>query len=373
MGSPVTMAIADFKQKLDQGRIEFLLDLRLENEFEEWRIEGVKPVETLNIPQVDFVGEEEKYFPRLPKDREIFVVCAHGDASRYVAEQLRENGFRAASLEGGMDGWSDFYETHTVNASPEIIQIYRVAKGCITHVVISDGKAVVIDCVRHIDRIKELVAARGAELVGVFDTHLQADHVSGGRFLAEESGADYYINEIDAAGAAYDFLPLQDATQLDFGDCSLRAFHSPGHTPGSVSLLLNDKFLFSGDTIMKSSVGRPDLGGMAKEWSHLLYDTLFVRFKPLSDEIIILPTHTFSINELTSTGIVKLTLGEARSQLELYNIRDEDRFAARIKSLLLDNPPRYQDIRQVNLGLLAADETKMKELEIGHNLCGMAK
>lgn len=366
------ISLEEFKHRLDKGAIECIFDLRSPDEFESWRIEGRFEVETINIPQLDFVGEEEKYFDRLPKDKEMITICAHGDASKYSAEQLQAHGFRARSLAGGMDAWSEFYETHKVNSQPDIYQIYRVAKGCITHVLISAGEAVVIDAVRHIEHIDKILAENEAKLTAVFDTHLQADHVSGGRALAVKHGAQYFIHPVDAEGAAYDFEVLEDHARFTFGRCSLEVIHSPGHTPGSTSLLLDGRFLFTGDTIMKTSLGRPDLGGKAGEWSHLLYATLYNRFRILSDEVVVLPTHASSLKEMDDAGAVELTMAEARRHA-MYNVADEATFAHKITESLLENPERYQDIRKVNLGLLEADEARQRELEIGKNLCGMAE
>lgn len=372
MAQQTVISVADLKKRLDRGTVEFLFDLRNPDEFAAWRIEGQRPVATLNIPQLDFVGEEERYFAQLPRDREIITVCAHGDASRYSAELLQREGFHALSLAGGMDAWSVYYETHQVHAGPDIYQIYRVAKGCITHVVVAGGEAVVIDAVRHLAQIEKVLAASGARLVAVFDTHLQADHISGGRALATQHGVDYWLHEADAVGATYAYKNLATGCRLTVGGLLLEALPSPGHTPGSTSFSLDSRFLFTGDTIMKSGMGRPDLGGQAAAWSHLLFQTLFERYATVPDTVTVLPSHAASIREMDAQGAVSLTMAEAR-QHDLYQVRDESAFAARITASLPENPERYQEIRQVNMGLLTPDEKKQQELEIGKNLCGMAQ
>lgn len=372
MDKNIAIGPEELKKRLDRNDVMLIFDLRNRDEFESWRIEGRGNMESLNIPQTDFAGEEEKYLDRLPRDRQIITICAHGDAARYSAELLLEKGFDAVSILGGMDLWSEFYETRKVSDLPEIYQIYRTAKGCMSYVVISGGEAVVIDAVRHVERILSIAEAAGARVIHVFDTHLQADHISGGREIAERLGVPYHISGEDAAGAAYAYDPLRDGESFSFGKCVLDVVNSPGHTPGSTSFLLDRKFLFTGDTIMKTSIGRPDLGGKADDWALLLYDTLFRRYSILSDDIVILPSHAASITEQDEKGIVRLTLGQARRESELFNIRDTAAFVGRIKSTLLENPARYQDIRKVNLGILTPDEQKRKELEIGKNLCGMA-
>ncbi len=370
-GGQTEISVAELKRRLDQGTVGFLFDMRNPDEFDSWRIEGRTPVETINIPQVDFVGEEDKYLHRLPRDKEMVVVCAHGGASKYTAELLQEKGFRAVGLAGGMDAWSEFYEVTKIQDDPVVYQVYRVAKGCITHVVVAGGEAIVVDPVRHLDRILPVVERAGARIVAVVDTHLQADHISGGRELAARTGAPYWISPLDARDAAYAYRPLEDGTLFRIGASRLTAMHSPGHTPGSTSLLLDGRFLLSGDAIMRSSPGRPDLGGRADEWSLLLYDTLFHRFSSLADEVVVLPSHAASMREVNDDGSVRLTMGEARDH-ELFHTEDKEQFIAKVAASLPENPDRYQDIRKVNLGLLDPDEDKRKELEIGKNLCGMS-
>jgi glyoxylase-like metal-dependent hydrolase (beta-lactamase superfamily II)/rhodanese-related sulfurtransferase len=363
----------ELKKRLDTNQVDFLFDLRNEDEFKSWRIEGRTEFQALNIPQEEFVGEEERHLARFPKGKEIVAVCAHGDSSKYAANLLTGIGLSAVSLQGGMDTWSGFYETHRIGDDPAVYQVFRVARGCLAYLVVSRGFAVVIDSSRHFDRIEDLAQSRSARIVRVLDTHLHADHISGGRELAEKSGAPYCLHPADAGGASYPYIPLADRQSFTFGAGTIDVIHSPGHTPGSTSFLLNKRYLFTGDTIMKTGIGRPDLGGKAREWAALLYDTLFGRFKELPDNVIVLPSHATSLQEQDAGGIIMTTLGRARKELDLFQIRDEAAFVRHIEKSLLENPERYQDIRKVNLGMLRPDEAKQKELEIGKNLCGMAQ
>jgi glyoxylase-like metal-dependent hydrolase (beta-lactamase superfamily II) len=372
MSKELTVTPAQFKKGLDNDDVRFILDLRETDEFEAWRIEGHAPIETVNIPRYQFVGEEEKYIDRLPRDRQIVVICAHGDSSKYSAELLQGRGFDAVSLDGGMDAWSEYYEATMASDAPSIYQTYRVARGCVSYLISSGGEAAVIDSPRHTENVTRLAEGLGVKVTLVLDTHLHADHISGGPELAGKTGAPYYLNPEDAPGAAIGFRPLEDGMGFAVGNSTLRVIHSPGHTPGSTSFLLDDRFLFTGDTIMKGSIGRPDLGGKASEWAALLNDTLFRRFASLPDDIMVLPAHSASIAEQDGDRLVKFTLGDARRGLDLYGIRELKPFIAAVEASLLENPERYQDIRKVNLGLLAPDEAGLKELEIGKNICGMA-
>ncbi|HTG00318.1 MAG TPA: MBL fold metallo-hydrolase [Nitrospirota bacterium] len=373
MSDSTAISPEELKKMLDTSSVEFLFDLRNADDFKSWHIEGKREFETLNLPQEDFIGEEDRHLGRFPKDKKILTICAHGDAAAYAADLLRSHGLRALSLKGGMDTWSEYYEVDKVSSDPAIYQVYRVAKGCISYLISSRGQAVVIDAPRHIGQIRTLAESLKVKITDVLDTHLHADHISGGHDLAEAVGALYHLNTADAGGAAISFQQLADGQKVTFGSCVLEVIHSPGHTPGSTSFLLNGTYLFTGDTIMKTSIGRPDLGGLADEWSALLHDTLFRRFARFSDDIVILPSHASSVREQDDERIIRTTMGEARRDRDLFQLKDRGAFARRIRESLLENPDRYQDIRKVNLGVMLPDEEKRKELEIGKNLCGMAK
>ena len=70
---------------------------------------------------------------------------------------------------------------------------------------------------------------------------------------------------------------------------------------------------------------------------------------------------------------MRTTLGQARKESDLYQLKEFKPFLDYILSSLPESPERYQEIRKVNLGLIDPDEARRKELGIGKNLCGMAK
>jgi glyoxylase-like metal-dependent hydrolase (beta-lactamase superfamily II) len=367
-----TMTPEEFRKRLDEGTIPFIFDLRNSDEFKGWRLEGRSPIAMVNIPQEEFVGEEERHLEKLPKDVPILTFCAHGDAARYSAEILRQHGFHAVALEGGMDRWSEYYEHHLLSAEPAVYQIYRSAKGCISYLVVSGRSAVAVDAPRHIRNVMDLAEQLKVSIVHVMDTHLHADHISGGREIARLAGAEYHVNPLDVQDASYSFSPLVNGMLIAFGTSTMEVIHSPGHTPGSTSFLLAKRHLFTGDIIMKESIGRPDLGGMSEAWATDLYQTLFRRFAALADEVIVLPAHSTGLHEQDENGLVMLTLGQARGG-DLFQAKELPDFLDRVRSSIPENPARYQNIRKVNLGVLQADEAALKELEIGKNLCGMSK
>ena len=110
----------------------------------------------------------------------------------------------------------------------------------------------------------------------VIDTHVHADHRSGGRALAELTGAKYCLHR--SADVAFPFEPLEDGQEIELGNTRVRVLHTPGHTPESICLVVTDLrrgadpwFVLTGDTLFVGAVGRPDLPGRTRENAAELY------------------------------------------------------------------------------------------------------
>ena len=161
------------------------------------------------------------------------------------------------------------------------------------------GKAVAVDVVAG-DEQWFLDQAKGANvrITYVIDTHVHADHYSGGRKLAGLAGAPYCLHESNRGKVDYDFLPLADGQVLDAGNVKVKVLHTPGHTPDSICLLVTDLrrgeapwFVVTGDTLFVGAVGRPDLLGRETEMAAQLHETLHEKLLSLPDEIEIFPGH----------------------------------------------------------------------------------
>lgn len=362
----------DLYERLGRGDRLVILDVRNEDEFKSGRIEGRHAVPTINIPYFDFIEDESAAIGQMPYTREdeIVVVCAKGGSSDYVAGLLREQGYHAINMTGGSLEWADFYAVREVVPATEdltILQFDRPGKASLSYLIGSRGEALVVDPNRNIAPYLEAAAARGLTLRHVMDTHVHADYISGGPALAEASGATYHLS--GACGYRGD-LSLDGAPgPLELGSLRAVKLHTPGHTPGSTSLLVDETYLFSGDTLFVESVGRPDLGGHAEEWAHDLYETLYVRLRSLPDETIVLPAHYASFEEMLHDGVVAGRLGDLRRRNEGMQATSDAEFLAFIKANMRPSPEVYATIRQINLSVLNLDEAKLAELDLGKNQC----
>ena len=390
----MNLSIGDLRARLMSDEGVFLLDVRPSKEFAAWRIEGKRPLETLNVPYTRMLADAEDDIPaaaaayvrknfegKIPRGSLVVTVCAKGGTSAFVAEGLRSLGYEAVNLQGGMLAWGNHYESALVVEEPDfaVIQVARPARGCLSWIVISGDEAVVIDPLRNPAPYLETFRNRGARVSAVIDTHAHADHISGGRVLAVELKAPYYLHPYDAIHPM-DMLPgrlefnfLQEGSSLSFGRSRFEILHVPGHTLGAVALLLDRRFLFAGDTLFVDSISRPDLGGRAEEWTPLHHASLR-RLLAIEGEVLVFPGHFSSAAESDSRGAYVCSLRVLRSRNEgaKMALGDPAAFATYIKSSLPFFPPQYVDIKRINTGLLEVDEDRASELELGKNVCALS-
>jgi len=159
------------------------------------------------------------------------------------------------------------------------------------------GKGAVVDPQeRDVDSYLAFARDKGLAVTHVIDTHVHADHRSGGRALAERTGAVYALHR--SASVAFPFEPLDDGQTIELGNTHIRVLHTPGHTPESVSLVVLDLrrgpepwFVLTGDTMFVGAVGRPDLPGRVRENALELYDSIHTKLLALPDALEVYPGH----------------------------------------------------------------------------------
>ncbi|MCP3027294.1 MBL fold metallo-hydrolase [Halobacillus sp. A5] len=369
------MTAQQVTQKIVNNEPLFILDVRNEDAFQDWKIEG-KKVTYLNIPYFDLLDGVEEILDQLPADREILVVCAKEGSSVMVAEMLSEEGKDVFYLQGGMKSWSEYLEPVKVadlNNGGELFQFVRIGKGCLSYMVVSNGEAAIIDATRMIDIYTSFAEGKGAKIIHAFDTHLHADHISGGRKLARQTGAAYWLPPKDAGEVTYSYVPLEDNEIVKVGneEIIIHALYTPGHTIGSTSFVIDDQYLLSGDILFIDSIGRPDLAGKAEDWVQDLRETLYSRYKELSENLIVLPAHFMSMDELNSDGTIAAKLGTLISNNHGLNVKNDAEFRRIVTENLPPQPNAYQEIRKTNMGIISPDEEQQREMEIGPNRCAV--
>jgi glyoxylase-like metal-dependent hydrolase (beta-lactamase superfamily II) len=370
------MTAAALTKKVLGNEPLFILDVRNEADFNDWKIEG-KQIQTINIPYFELLDGVESILDQIPNDREVLVVCAKEGSSIFVAEQLTEQGIGNISyLNGGMKAWSEHLEPIKVGDLKDggsIYQFVRIGKGCLSYMVMSGEEAAIIDAVRMTELYESFAQDHGVWIKHTIDTHLHADHISGGRKLAESTGASYWLPPKDADEVVFSYQKLGESTSIKVGNStiSIQPVYSPGHTIGSTSLIIDDKYLLTGDTLFVQSIGRPDLAGKAEDWVGDLRNTLYNRYKLLSEDLIVLPAHFGQTTELGDGGKVSARLGDLYEMNPGLNIMDEERFRRAVTQNLPPQPNAYEAIRQINMGKIFPSDEEQREMELGPNRCAI--
>lgn len=369
------MTVEEVAMKVINKDELFILDVRNESDFNDWKIESAG-IEHLNIPYFDLLDGVEEILDKIPTTKEVLVVCAKEGSSIMVADMLSDAGRSVSYLKGGMKAWSEHLEPVKIGDltnGGEIYQFVRLGKGCLSYMVVSNGEAAVIDSTRKTDIYLDFASSLGAKITHVFDTHLHADHISGGRKIAESTNATYWLPPKDAKEFTFDYSPLEGGHVVTIGksDINIHALYSPGHTIGSTSFMVDEKYLLSGDILFIDSIGRPDLTGLAEDWVGDLRETLYDRYRELSDELIVLPAHFMIIEELNEDGSVAKPLGTLFAENHGLTIVDEAEFRQMVTGNLPPQPNSYQEIRETNMGKITPDDDKQREMEIGPNRCAV--
>lgn len=386
---------ADLNERIERGDDFFVLDVRNRDEFAVVRIEGRRDLPSRNVPYfemleaggaADLVESVMRYVQaqlaaELPRDRPVLAVCAKGDTSEHVAAALARLRYDVADLAGGMEAWCGLYDVRPVveDGPVSIWQIARPARGCLSYVLASGGRGLVVDPARHVQQYVDLADDAGFEIDGVVDTHGHADHISGGPALAEELGVPYWlhpydgIHPLDVLPARVTYRCLADGAELALGGESVRVLWIPGHTLGNTALRVGGRWLLSGDSIFVRSIARPDLGGRAEAWAPLHFDSLSTLLE-LPDDTVVLPGHFSARAEADARGVFAASLGTLREANEGLRAvgQGRERFVEYILGSLPTFPPEYVDIKRVNAGLIHPDEDRARELETGKNLCALA-
>ena len=203
-----------------------------------------------------------------------------------------------------------------------------------------------------VDDYLAAAAALGAPIVAVFETHVQADHVSGLPALVERSGATAYLPA--GADVYFDHVPLADGDVVELGNTVVRAIATPGHAPAHHAYSVADRsrgpeepwLVFTGDSLLIGDVGRPDLhvdgdaGGQARS----LHASL-ERLLELPDHVVVYPSHyAGSVCGRGLSGNPVSSIGFERAHNRMLAFADPGAFA---EALLADMPPRPSGQEQI--------------------------
>jgi glyoxylase-like metal-dependent hydrolase (beta-lactamase superfamily II) len=220
--------------------------------------------------------------------------------------------------------------------------------GCGTH-----SKLAVVD--PHAELVEAYLDAAerfGAPIVAVFETHVQADHVSGLPGLVAATGATAYLPA--GSGVEFEHEALADGEVVELGNTVVRTLATPGHAPAHHAYVVADRrrgdeepwLVFTGDSLLVGDVGRPDLhaGGSPEPLARQLHGSV-TRLVQLGDGVLVYPSHFGgSVCGRALSGNPFSTIGFERAHNPALAHRDPDGFA---QALLRDVPPAPADHAQI--------------------------
>src|ERR1051326_1808599 len=218
------------------------------------------------------------------------------------------------------------------------------------------GQGVVVDPVEDISAYQQASRETGMRIVHVIDTHVHADHVSGGRALADGTGASYLVHE--STGAA-DGSSLAHDQELSIGNVTIRVLHTPGHTPEHLSLLVTDRtrgtepwFVLTGHTLMVGDMGRTELATSAEIGADALFDSA-ARLRALPDHVEVWPgAFAGSVCGRKLSGKPSSTIGFERRFNRAFATENRTAFVQGMLSDIPAPPPNAVAIRSANLNAL---------------------
>ncbi len=352
-----------------------VLDVRNAKDFSRFQVESPYPFDMINVSYYDFMEIEEESVAKIPKDRAVRIVCAQEGSAKYVAEILVKHGFADVRyLSGGIKTWGNLLVPKLVHKQEEysLYQFIRPGKASCSYGLCSGTEMMLFDPSRNIEFYLDFAKSMGCRILKTFETHLQADYIAGSRLIAEQTGAEFWGNNGDFKGTKANNKPLTDGEIHRFSSDGpeVTVMFTPGHTPGSTSFLVDNKFMITGDMVFIESMGRPDLGGKATEWAVLLFHSMQKLIQEIDDEMLILPGHYMDWNEATEDLLFCLPFSQVKERNKnIYTISNEEDFIQYIKDNMRQQPAEYALIRLANGNLEQYDPDKQEELDLGKNEC----
>ncbi len=345
-----------------------VLDIRPDDQREEWLIP-----ESVHFNVYDKLKSGDRHSldsVNINKNLPVVTVCEGGGLSQVAAEILSEKGYDAYSLKGGMRAWNYTWDISELTLDEvKIIQVRRVAKGCLSYLLGSGNQAMVIDASLDPSVYTELAKKQGWSIAYAADTHIHADYVSRTRELAKDLGAKHLM--FKSATVEFPFTPLKDGEIIRIGNTKIKILHTPGHTWESSSFLIENKVVFTGDTLFTDGIGRPDLKANeeeAKNKASALYDSLQLLLS-LDMVTLVMPAH-ISIPVKIGQKLIATPIKELKKSINALNF-EKGEFMSSILAKLPDSPPpNYLTIAEINKSGNSKDFI-IADLEAGGNHCAI--
>lgn len=256
------------------------------------------------------------------------------------------------------------------------------------------GESIIIDAPRNFEHILGAAEKEGLRVTAAADTHIHADYVSGARQLAVQHGVKLYLSDEGDENWKYRYTDgidvefVKEGSKFSVGNIDFEVWHTPGHTPESISFLLTDRGggatgpmgIFTGDFVFVGDVGRPDLlekaagiGGTADSGARDMYRSI-QRFKTLPDHLVVWPGHGAGSACGKSLGAVPIsTVGYEKQSNWALQINEEEKFVTELLKDQPEAPVYFAEMKKLNKeGPSILGDEKVKVLKTSEELKKLA-
>lgn len=199
-------------------------------------------------------------------------------------------------------------------------------------------EAAIIDSVKEkVERDVKYIQDLGLNLKYSFETHVHADHVTASGLLREKLGVKTAVHADGGAPCAD--IQIKDGDVFKLGHQEIKALHTPGHTNGDVSYLI-DGHVFTGDALLIRACGRTDFQQGSSE---TLYNSITQKLFTLPDDTVVYPGHDYE-------GFTQSSIGEEKAlNPRLANNMSKKDFMAIMDNMNLPKPKRIDEAVPGNL------------------------
>ena len=225
-----------------------------------------------------------------------------------------------------------------------LLQMVSRDSGCCSYLFGSSKEFILVDPLNDVERFMKKVDEEEGRITGVIDTHIHADHVSGSREIQKLNACPMYMHE--TSPVKFPFVPLAEKEYQLVG-LKIRVLHTPGHAPEHVSLLVEDKVVLTGDTLLVRDVGRVDLG---RGDPSQLYDSIFNKLLRLEDRVEVMPGHVGKAHFVS--GDNSSTIGLERHTNPALKSKTREEFIQYMTEGWPPKPNHYEQYIKVNSGLM---------------------
>ena len=231
-----------------------------------------------------------------------------------------------------------------------IRQMIAEDSGCCSYLLGSGRDLILVDPLSDVERFMKTVEVDGSKIIGVIDTHVHADHLSGTRNIQNLTACPIYMHE--SSPIRFTFTPLKEE-EYHIAGLKIRVLHTPGHAPEHVCLLVDDKAILTGDTLLVNDVGRVDLG---RGDPNQLYESLFGKLLKLQDHVEVFPGHVGKAHFVS--GDTSSTIGVERSTNPALQAKTREDFIQYMTEGWPPKPTHYEQYIKANCGLIDERETR---------------